>query len=161
MEQRGLHQSRTPCPAPTCSLLLSLSRPDLCARHRRSALTPPRLSPSLAEDPLPPPLDSSTPAPRLLHRPDLHTSASASLAATARPPWDPPTLPPRHPPPRRLGLGSMALDVTSPVASSGHHQPPRALVRYSSPLLLQMNVHRRYKLLMVLMRNNTKNGQHT
>jgi hypothetical protein len=40
-------------------------------------------------------------------------------------------------------------------------RPPRTLVRYSSPLPLQMNAHRRYKLLMVLMRNNSENGQHT
>jgi hypothetical protein len=82
MEQRGLHQSRTPCPAPTCSLLLSLSHPDLCARHRRSALTPPRLSPSLAEDPLPPP-----PTP-----PHQHPGSSTAPTSTPvhRPPWLPP-----------------------------------------------------------------------
>jgi hypothetical protein len=60
-----------------------------------------------------------------LHRPDLHTDA------TARPPRAAATLGPADsvawdPPPCRLGLGPMALDVTGLAASSGRHQPHKA-----------------------------------
>jgi hypothetical protein len=145
MELRGLNQSRVPCPAPTRSLLLSLDRPYLRARRHRSALTPPRLCPSLVEDPLPPDSSTTVPCrwprtrspPRLLHRPDLHTDASASSTTTARPhraaaalgPTDAVALGPTAAPPwsRANGFRHHRLAHllwTLPAASSGCHRPP-------------------------------------
>jgi hypothetical protein len=110
-------------------------------------------------------------------------SAWPALHTAARLPWpllhptlstgQPPTLPAslsRSPAPRPPNSGrrlwmsparSPPLDATShlgPPPLDAIGRPPRYLIRYSSPLPLQMNVHQRYKLLMVLMRNNSENG---